>query len=115
MVYQINRLIFASSANSMNVAAPQVLSHSGMRSSGFTLITFSVNSHGQSFTPLSAQTLTRSGILGMFAFFIMSFIILLAIAVIPGNMPMMLGTGTGMAGLPTDATLRLPYFFLLTI
>ena len=54
-----------------------------------------------------------SGIVATFCFLIHDFIIIVAMAVIPGSIPRMFGMGTGIAGLAIGGTLSDRYLFLL--
>jgi len=64
-------------------------------------------------TPISLDISSSSLSLATLAFFIERFIIMVAMAVMPGSMPRMLGMGMGMAGLAMGATRSLsilPFF-----
>ncbi|KJU85574.1 membrane protein [Candidatus Magnetobacterium bavaricum] len=111
-----NKVISASSAKFKNSAAPAKTTPS-TRSSFLTPVISSVGVHATILTSISRQASTSSGILGQLIFLIIPFIIMVAIGVIPGKTPSMLGNGIGegIAGLARGDTCRLRYFFLFTM
>src|SRR4030042_3623735 len=109
----MKRVVVASLDSSMNVAAPIKSSTSGIRSSFVIPLNCIVGVQAWNFTPISFAILIISSIVGMLIFFILLLIILVAIAVIPGSIPSILGIGND--GFPTGDSLRLFFFVIMSM
>ena len=107
----MNSVTSASCASSKNVATPIMSSTSGIRSSFVTPVSCIVGVQAWNLTPKSFAVLIISSRDGMLVFFILLLIILVAMAVIPGSIPIMLGIGN--EGFPTGDNFRLVDFFLV--